>query len=186
MSMKRNILSGALLALISTGALAEELNAGTVHFTGEIITPSCAMEDMTVPLGTHPTTYFDEVGTETQLVPFTIELTGCPLSSVGLPNVQLTFNGDSELTGDTTLLDVSKVSTAGDTAATGVGIAVSLADNSSILLPMDGGVSGVSLPLSSSADGSVSAAFNARYKSFSETVTAGPADADMTVNIVYQ
>ncbi|EDZ3573663.1 fimbrial protein [Salmonella enterica] len=186
MSMKRNILSGALLALISTGALAEELNAGTVHFTGEIITPSCVMEDVTVLLGTYPTSYFASSGTESELVPFTISLTGCPVSTVGLEQIQLTFAGTTLKTGDTTLLDVSKVSTSGEAAATGVGIAVSFADNSEILLPMDGDDENVYLPLPSISGDSVQGAFVARYKSFSDTVTAGPADADMTVNIVYQ
>lgn len=35
-------------------------------------------------------------------------------------------------------------------------------------------------------DDTLTTNFNARYKSFTDKVTAGPADGDMTVNILYR
>ncbi|HCU0187690.1 TPA: type 1 fimbrial protein [Citrobacter koseri] len=191
MNARGHIISGALLALASTGTFAAELNAGTIHFTGQIIEPSCEIQgddgtNSTVPLGTYPTSLFSIPGTESTLAPFSIVLVDCPLKSDGLPAVQLTFNGTTALTGSSTLLDVSKITTAGDTAATGVGIAVSPENKDTQLITMDGGEGQVFIELPTLTGDSVQANFNARYKSFAQTVTAGPADADMTVNILYR
>ena len=191
MNARGHIISGALLALASTGTFAAELNAGTIHFTGQIIEPSCEIQgddgtNSTVPLGTYPSSLFSTPGTESTLAPFSIVLVDCPLKSDGLPAVQLTFNGTTALTGSSTLLDVSKITTAGDTAATGVGIAVSPENKDTQLITMDGGEGQVFIELPTLTGDSVQANFNARYKSFAQTVTAGPADADMTVNILYR
>lgn len=191
MNARGHIISGALLALASTGTFAAELNAGTIHFTGQIIEPSCEIQgddgtNSTVPLGTYPTSLFSTPGTESTLAPFSIVLVDCPLKSDGLPAVQLTFNGTTALTGSSTLLDVSKITTAGDTAATGVGIAVSPENKDTQLITMDGGEGQVFIELPTLTGDSVQANFNARYKSFAQTVTAGPADADITVNILYR
>lgn len=191
MNARGHIISGALLALASTGTFAAELNAGTIHFTGQIIEPSCEIQgddgtNSSMPLGTYPTSLFSTPGTESTLAPFSIVLVDCPLKSDGLPAVQLTFNGTTALTGSSTLLDVSKITTAGDTAATGVGIAVSPENKDTQLITMDGGEGQVFIELPTLTGDSVQANFNARYKSFAQTVTAGPADADMTVNILYR
>ncbi|CAH6041632.1 fimbrial protein [Citrobacter koseri] len=191
MNARGHIISGALLALASTGIFAAEMDAGTIHFTGQIIEPSCEIQgddgtNSIVPLGTYPTSLFSTPGTESTLAPFSIVLVDCPLKSDGLPAVQLTFNGTTALTGSSTLLDVSKITTAGDTAATGVGIAVSPENKDTQLITMDGGEGQVFIELPTLTGDSVQANFNARYKSFSQTVTAGPADADMTVNILYR
>ncbi|HAT3903246.1 TPA: type 1 fimbrial protein [Citrobacter koseri] len=191
MNARGHIISGALLALASTGTFAAEMDAGTIHFTGQIIEPSCEIQgddgtNSIVPLGTYPTSLFSTPGTESTLAPFSIVLVDCPLKSDGLPAVQLTFNGTTALTGSSTLLDVSKITTAGDTAATGVGIAVSPENKDTQLITMDGGEGQVFIELPTLTGDSVQANFNARYKSFAQTVTAGPADADMTVNILYR
>ncbi|EOG8081802.1 type 1 fimbrial protein [Citrobacter sp. CK184] len=191
MNARGHIISGALLALASTGIFAAEMDAGTIHFTGQIIEPSCEIQgddgtNSIVPLGTYPTSLFSTPGTESTLAPFSIVLVDCPLKSDGLPAIQLTFNGTTALTGSSTLLDVSKITTAGDTAATGVGIAVSPENKDTQLITMDGGEGQVFIELPTLTGDSVQANFNARYKSFAQTVTAGPADADMTVNILYR
>lgn len=191
MNARGHIISGALLALASTGIFAAEMDAGTIHFTGQIIEPSCEIQgddgtNSIVPLGTYPNSLFSTPGTESTLAPFSIVLVDCPLKSDGLPAVQLTFNGTTALTGSSTLLDVSKITTAGDTAATGVGIAVSPENKDTQLITMDGGEGQVFIELPTLTGDSVQANFNARYKSFAQTVTAGPADADMTVNILYR
>ncbi|MCE1397789.1 fimbrial protein [Enterobacter chuandaensis] len=191
MDFKRNIFAGVTLAVISMGSFAAEMNAGTIHFTGEIIEPSCTIQgdsgtDSTIPLGTYPVSLFTEVGKETTLTPFSIILANCPLKSDGLPAVQLTFNGPTTLTKTNTLLDVSKITSTGDTAATGIGVAVSPVGSDAQLITMDGSEEQVYIELPTKSSDTIKADFNARYKSFAATVTAGPADADMTVNILYR
>ncbi|MEP8627640.1 fimbrial protein [Enterobacter mori] len=191
MDLKNNIFAGIALAAVSMNSFAAEMNAGTIHFTGEIIEPSCTIEgdngtDSTIPLGTYPKSVFTEVGKETTYMPFTITLANCPLKSDGLPAVQLTFNGPTTLTGTNTLLDVSKITTTGDTAATGIGVAVSPAGKNDQLITMDGAEGQVYIELATKSSDTIQADFNARYKSFAAEVTAGPADADMTVNILYR
>lgn len=191
MNIRYHIISGALMALTSVSTFAAEMNAGKIHFTGEIIEPSCTIvgddgTDSTVPLGTYPTSLFKTVGTESPLNFFSIKLKDCPLKSDGLAQVQLTFSGATTLTGSNTLLDVSTITTAGTTAAKGVGVAVSLDGKDTTLITMGGEENQVRIDLPTVKDDTIQADFNARYKSFSETVTAGPADADMTVNILYR
>lgn len=191
MDFRKNIITGFAFATLSLNAFAAEMNAGTIHFTGEIIEPSCTIQgndgsDSTIPLGTYPKSQFTAVGTETTLMPFAITLANCPLRSDGLPAVQLTFNGPTTLTKTNTLLDVSKITTTGDIAATGVGVAVSPAGKNDQLITMDGAEGQVYIELATKSSDTIKADFNARYKSFATTVTAGPADADMTVNILYR
>ncbi|HEX4502683.1 MAG TPA: fimbrial protein [Scandinavium sp.] len=188
---KPSLILATLLTVTSIYSYAAEENAGVIHFTGEIIEPSCVIEgddgtDSTVPLGTYPTSLFAKVGDESDLVPFTIKLASCPVASDGLAQVQLTFTGATSLTGSNTLLDVSQITTEGDPAATGVGIAVSPKDDSKSLLTFDGADGQVHIDLPSVADDIIETSFNARYKSFATDVKAGPADADMTVNILYR
>ncbi|MEP8657939.1 fimbrial protein [Enterobacter asburiae] len=191
MEFKKNIISSVVFATVSMNGFAAEMNAGTIHFTGEIIESSCTIQgddgtDSTIPLGTYPISLFTDVGTETALMPFSITLANCPLKSDGLPAVQLTYNGPTTLTGTNTLLDVSKITTTGETAATGVGVAVSQAGKNDQLITMDGAEEQVYIELATKPSDTIKADFNARYKSFASTVTAGPADADMTINILYR
>ncbi|MEX3022581.1 fimbrial protein [Kluyvera sp. STS39-E] len=190
MDIKVTAISTILLALTSAPAFAAENNAGKIHFTGQIVEPSCVIEgdtgtDSTVDLGTWVKSTFGTIGAESSLAPFIITLKDCPVTSDGLPMVQLTFNGTTTETGSDTLLDVSKITTEGTTAATGVGIAVSEEGSDTTLIKMDGTEGQVFIPLPSTAGTSITASLNARYKSYAAAVTAGPADADMTINIVY-
>lgn len=191
MCFNKSLVTGAVFALITANTFAAEMNAGKIHFTGQIIEPSCTIKgdsdtDSTVPLGTFPTSWFDTVGKESKLKPFSIKLIDCPLSSDGLTAVQLTFNGPTALTGSTTLLDVSKITTTGDTAATGVGIAISPDGEDDKYIKLDGSENQVKVDLPTTEGDTITAYFNARYKSFADEVTAGPADADLTVNILYR
>lgn len=191
MNVTKKAIASVILALSSTSVFASEMNAGTIHFTGQIIEPSCTIvgengTDSTVPLGTYPKSLFTDIGTESTLMPFSVTLADCPLKSDGLPSVQLTFNGPTTQAASTTLLDVSKITTDGDTAATGVGIAISPDGKNTQLIAMDGTEEQVSIELPTKKEDTIKAYFNARYKSFSKTVTAGPADADLTVNILYR
>lgn len=191
--LKPAIILTTLLTMSSIHAHAAENNAGIIHFTGEIIEPSCEIlgqdgTDSTVPLGTYPTSLFTGPGVESQLKQFTITLVDCPVTSAGLPAVKLTFTGSTILTDSSTLLDVSQISTSGTAAAQGVGIAVTPNGKDTNYIKFDGTDSDVTVPLPDLANDAVEAIFNARYKSFAAAsdVKAGPADADMTVNILYR
>ncbi|MGK7245653.1 fimbrial protein [Buttiauxella agrestis] len=192
--MKRNSFVCLLIALSTASAWAAEDNAGTIHFTGEIITPSCVIDgegggtDYTVNLGSYPASHFTESGVEGDPANFSISLKDCPLSSEGLENVQLTFTGATALTKSVELLDVSYISTetAGTTAATGIGIKVT-ADSDDTVIKFDGSDGLVYVPLPTTiTTTSIPVNFTARYVSFADTVTAGPADADLTINILYR
>lgn len=191
-NFKKALIAALVFAGTSTHALADEANAGKIHFTGQIIAPSCEIKgdsgkDSTVPLGTYPTSLFTDVGTESPLMPFTITLTKCPITSDGLTAVQLTFNGTTTLTNSKTLLDVSSITSAtGTDAATNVGVAVTPYDNNTKFIKFDGSENQVRIDLAELTTTDISADFNARYKAFAVPVTAGPADADLTVNILYR
>jgi type 1 fimbrial protein len=188
---KYKSLLATLITFASFGSLAAESNAGTIHFTGEIIEPSCVIvgdsgTDYTVPLGTYPKSLFNDagVGKESDLVPVIISLASCPTRSDGLPAIQLTFDG-SIVAGNSTLLSVSKITTSGETAATGIGIAFSEVGENMPLIRFNE-ESQVYVQLPATAGDTITASFNARYKSFLAAVTAGPADADLTINILYR
>lgn len=185
------LLTTVVLSGNATTVFADENEAGKIHFTGEIIAPSCTIKgdtgkDSTVPLGTYPTSRFKAQGDESDLIPFSITLTGCPATSDGLPAVQLTFNGTTTLSNTSTIMDVSAITTKGGSAATGVGIAITPKEKPTQYIAFDGSDEQVWIDLPASASTDISADFNARYKSYSTTVTAGPADADLTVNILYR
>lgn len=192
MNIKRKsaLILTTLLTLSGINAHAAD-NTGIIHFTGEIIEPSCEIQgtdgtESTVKLGTYLTSTFDKPGAESDLTPFTITLADCPLTSEGLPSVQLTFTGATFDTESTSLLDVSSLRSEGNTAATGIGVAVSPVGEDDRLLTFDGAEGQVYLDLPTIVGNITEATFNARYRSFANTVTAGSADADMTVTILYR
>jgi type 1 fimbrial protein len=191
MKFSKSSFIGALFVLSIGNSLAADDNTGTIHFTGEIIEPSCEIAgddgtDSTVQLGTWPTSLFTDVGIESDLVQFSIILDNCPIQTDGLANVQLTFSGTTTKTGSTTLLDVSQITTTGTTAATGIGIAVSPEGKDTTLLKFDETEGQVYVQLPDTKGDSITTTLNARYKAFATPVTAGPADADMVVNILYR
>lgn len=77
--VKRNVFI-AMTILSSATVFAAEDNAGKIHFTGEIIEPSCVIigdggtNEYKIPLGTYPTSFFSSIGTESDLVPVGIIL----------------------------------------------------------------------------------------------------------------
>ncbi|WP_342212328.1 fimbrial protein [Citrobacter sp. NCU1] len=194
--MEKNIFVCLLMTLFTStafaaqGGVGAENNAGTVHFTGEIIEPSCVIVGdsgtaYNVPLGTYPTSYFSSSGKESDIVPLTITLKECPVSSDGLSSIQLTFKGTT-VSGSTNILQVSQVSTTGPaTAAGGVGVVLSPVDEDTTLITFDEAPGQVYIPLSTNASDTISATFDARYKSYG-TVTAGAADAELQINILYK
>lgn len=192
MNQKKKHLALIMFSLMfsSYNAVADGMNAGTVHFTGEIIEPSCVIDgndgkDNNVPLGTYPTSLFAAVGDQSTLQPFDISLKDCPVQTDGLSSVQLTFEGATVASSNSELLTVSAITTQGTTAATNVGIAVSLQATPTKLLTLDGSEDQIEIALRPTTD-NIRASFFARYQAYALPVTPGPADADMTVNILYR
>jgi len=184
MKLKCSLFLGTFLTLSGFSVYAAEMNAGVIHFTGEIIDPSCEIKgdpghDITVPLGTYPTSLFTTVGTESTLTPFRITLENCPVTSAGLPAVQLTFNGPTTVSGSTDLLDVTS-------GAKNVAIAISQDTDPTKLIKLDGTEDQLRIDLPTTSADSISAHLVARYKAFALPVSAGHANADLTVNILYR
>ncbi len=182
-NFKHKALLATLIAITSFGTFAAEMNAGTIHFTGEIIDPSCEIagapgHDITVLLGSYPSSLFTAVNVESTRTPFRISLEDCPLSSVGLSQVQLTFTGTTTATGATNLLDVTG-------GATNVGIAISKLATPDTLLELNGDEDQVFIDLPATTGSLISENFLARYKAFAVPVGSGPANANLTVNILY-
>lgn len=191
MSQNKKRFLAFALTLSSFSVFADGNNAGTVHFTGEIIEPSCVIDgnsgkDNNVPLGSYPSSLFEAPGDKSTPMPFTIALKDCPVQTDGLNHVQLTFEGITEPNSNAQLLTVSAITTAGSTAATNVGIAVSKTDAPDTPLKLDGSEDQIEIALPDYAGDAISMDFIARYEAFAIPVTAGPADADMTVNILYR
>lgn len=99
------------------------------------------------------------------------------MKSDGLAAIQLTFSGTT-VAGSPDRLAVSE--------AEGVAIVLSELDHDTTLIKFDKSSGQVYIPLSTSATDTISTMLNARYKSISSTVTAGEANADLTINILYE
>ncbi|WP_238406748.1 fimbrial protein [Atlantibacter hermannii] len=160
--------------------------AGKIHFTGDIVTPSCVINGddgttINVPLGTYLTTDFPKTGSKSTQKDFSISLKDCPATSAGLKRVHLTFSGETALTGNTKLLDIPGEP---DAVATGVGIAITTKDAPEDYLAFDESSEVEVLLVDNGMD--IQTDFYAQYVSFKDAVTAGPANADLTINILYR
>ena len=194
MSRKINLLASLLFALSATAAYADDYpsTTSTIHFTGSIIEPTCEFAngtDANVALGTFSVSDFTSAGANApRSTVFTINLNKCPTPTSGLPKVQLTFTGPT-VTDHPELLSVSKKTTAdaGDTAATNIWIAINIGSEvTTNKLRLDGTEEQIYIDLPSAAGSQISQDFTARYVAYALPVTAGPADADMVVNLLYR
>lgn len=194
MSRKINLLASLLFSLSATAAYADGYpsTTSTIHFIGSIIEPSCEFEnggDDTVDLTSFPASDFMSANAEaSRSTVFTINLSNCPTPTADLPRVQLTFTGTT-VANHPELLAVSKISTtdAGDNAATNVGIAINIGSEANAnKLKLDGTEEQVYISLPATASTQISQDFTARYVAYAIPVTAGPADADMVVNLLYR
>ncbi|WP_258328898.1 fimbrial protein [Citrobacter farmeri] len=194
MSRKINLLASLLFALSATAAYADGYPSTTskIHFIGSIIEPSCEFDnggEETVDLTTFLTSDFTSANADApRSTQFSIALSHCPTPTADLPRVQLTFTGTT-VANHPELLAVSKKTTAdaGDTAATNIGIAINIGNEvNSNKLKLDGTEEQIYIDLPTIADSQISQDFTARYVAYAIPVTAGPADADMVVNLLYR
>ncbi len=151
---------------------ANAVDSGTVNFTGTIVATLCTLNGgaaLNVPLGIQPLTDLANVGDQTELRSFDLNLTGCPVPS----NATLTFQGAPST--PATLLAL----TAGSTATN---VAIALYDQA--------GAARIDLNTPMSAIALTTAAttltFNARYQAITGgAATAGTANGTATLDIVY-
>ncbi|EBO9655750.1 type-1 fimbrial protein subunit A [Salmonella enterica subsp. enterica serovar Berlin] len=172
----------ASLITVSSIAAAVTTPGGTVHFKGVIVNAACAVSadsvDQTVNLGQYRTANFKAIGDKTGLVPFKIKLQDCD-SSVA-KTAAATFSGNADRK-DNTVLSTSNIGGGASGAASGVGIEI--ADRQgNVIVPNSGNFS----TAQTLNDGNNELNFTARYKSTSDEVTPGQADADATFTMKYE
>lgn len=186
MSLKISLFTGLILAACMTPAHADTPSDGVIHFTGEIIEPSCTIsaDNNTIALGSYPTSDFTDVGHKTTPTSFMITLDNCPVQTEGLSAIQLVLSGNT-VQGRDDLLAVSKISSPGTTAAANVGITVET-DESTPTVVQFNAEDQLFIDLPTEAGGSITQNLLASYQSYAAGVTAGPADADMTITILYR
>lgn len=187
MHLNKSLSALALLTLISTSAWADEGPSGIIHFTGDIINPSCKIvgeggtTDSTVKLGSYPPSTFSALGEKSTNMKFVLTLKDCPVATDGLDQIQLTFSGDT-VPGSDDVLALDAASTAG-----GVGISVVSENDKTLNLNMKGEEGQLFIPLMTSA-GNITTNLFARFQSIVATpaeITPGTASSQMIVNIVY-
>ncbi|MDL4618945.1 fimbrial protein [Citrobacter amalonaticus] len=188
MSLKISLFTGLILAACMTPAHADTPSDGVIHFTGEIIEPSCTIDSTnnTVLLGSYPTSDFTDIGHKTDPVSFIVKLDNCPVQTDGLSAIQLVLGG-TPVPGRDDLLAVSQITSPGTTAATNIGIAVST--DAPTPQPVQFNSEDqvwVNLPDPDGVGNPIMQSFLASYQSYAAGVTAGPADADMTITILYR
>lgn len=150
---------------------ANAVNTGTVNFTGTIVATLCTLSGtpLNVPLGIQPLTDLANVGNQTELRSFDLNLTGCPVPS----NATLTFQGAPST--PATLLAL----TAGSTATN---VAIALYDQAGAArIDLNTPMAPITL-----AAAATTLTFNARYQAITGgAATAGTANGTATLDIVY-
>lgn len=180
MKFKMSVLITSIIATSLSGmthAAIESGNAkGTINFRGQFIDTTCTVEvnntnknEGIVQLGTWMTNTFDKVGELTEAVPLTIGLSGCPAT---LSRARVTFGGSAVHPDNNKLYKVSE--------AQGVGIGISGDINGTNFYTPETEADGIDL-----AGNSGEKTYYARYVTTANEVTAGTANADVTVTIQY-
>ncbi|MDR6477163.1 MULTISPECIES: fimbrial protein [Paraburkholderia] len=144
--------------------------------TLNVVNASCTTPDVSIPLGTFPTTGFTAIGRTTTTANFSISLNNCP---AGMNSIKYRIDPT------TTVLNSSQSVVALDSTSSATGVGVQLLNSAgSAAFPLSSlqTFSGYS----SSTGGSYTIPLAARYYQTSATVTPGPANTSMTVTMQYQ
>lgn len=168
------------LAFAAVSALAfttSAFAAGQINFTGEIVNAACDIKinnsSNEVVLGKWPTSMFKVAGDKSTPANFTIDVANCVAG-----NYQVNFAG----TADATNAKLLKAS-----AATGVGIAIANANSTSNLVNLNtvvGADSNAALTVSGTgATAAGTLPLQAFYQATGSTVTAGKADATVSITL---
>jgi len=160
---------------------------GQVHFVGEVVNGTCAVDagsvDQTVQLGQVRANGLTQVGDFSQNVGFNIVLKDCaPGAEDGkggtLPTTAaIIFSGVTAGTANTNILALQSSAAGG---ASNVGVQV--LDRAGQPVTFDGSTASASTTL---AEGTNTIPFQARYAAFGQA-TAGTANADATFTVQYQ
>ncbi|MEH0833534.1 type 1 fimbrial major subunit FimA [Pectobacterium cacticida] len=164
---------------LSSAALAETVNGGTVHFKGEVVNAACAVDagsvDQTVQLGQVRSAKLAEAGNTSTAVGFNIQLNDCDTTVATKASVA--FSGTAVDATNTTVLALQNSAAGG---ATNVG--VQILDSTGTPLALDGATFGAAATLN---DGTNTIPFQARYYA-TGAATAGTANADATFKVQYE
>ncbi|MFP9230232.1 type 1 fimbrial major subunit FimA [Pectobacterium cacticida] len=164
---------------LSSAALAETVNGGTVHFKGEIVNAACAVDagsvDQTVQLGQVRSAKLATAGSTSTAVGFNIQLNDCDTTVATKASVA--FSGTSIDATNTSVLALQSSAAGG---ATNVG--VQILDSTGTPLVLDGATFGAKTTLN---DGTNTIPFQARYYAIG-AATAGTANADATFKVQYE
>ncbi|CAO95700.1 fimbrial protein [Erwinia tasmaniensis] len=166
--MRTFFLPLAVMLLASACAQA----ADTVNFRGDIVqtcTLSMNSTPLVVDLGKYPTSFFSKSGTESPHKPFGIHISGCPNSKIALKwsgNVVSSYES---------LLAVD--------GAKGVGIIILDINKNNIYSFTQ--PPGENMFTQTSSLGVLDFQLAAYYYSYENSVTAGPANASVTVEVIY-
>jgi len=176
--MKKAILkvlvSGCLVAMAGAAAAAD---TGNIKFIGDITTSACAIgggqqgADMTVYMGSVPSSTFAAIGDRGPMTDFSITLIGCDTSVSDTAAISFTPGAGSVI--NTRLLSLENAS-----GATGVAVGLAEQNGADIIV----GGSAVSYSL---VDGSNVLNFKAFYEATADTVTAGAANARAVFAVAY-
>ncbi|MEH0876599.1 type 1 fimbrial major subunit FimA [Pectobacterium cacticida] len=164
---------------LSSAALAETVNGGTVHFKGEIVNAACAVDagsvDQTVQLGQVRSAKLATAGSTSTAVGFNIQLNDCDTTVATKASVA--FSGTSIDATNTSVLALQSSAAGG---ATNVG--VQILDSTGTPLVLDGATFSTAATLN---DGTNTIPFQARYYAIG-AATAGTANADATFKVQYE
>ncbi|EPL9569451.1 fimbrial protein [Providencia rettgeri] len=179
MTFKKTLLITSIVAASFSGmanaAIGDGDGQGIIHFKGQFVDSTCTVDtndenkgEGTVELGTWKTATFDKVGETTDAVPFTIGLVNCP-SALGKARISFGGTAHSENTELHRVSDVPEVGIGISGSAVGTNFYTPNSQADEITL----------------TDNKGTKTFYARYMTTAETVTAGNANADVTVTIQY-
>jgi len=175
--MKKNVIAVAFATLAALSASSVFAADGTVNFTGEIIDEACTVDigtsdALTVNLGKVAKSSFSAAGDDASTTKFTMTLKDCPAA---ITAAQVKFDGTNDAT-DSSLLALTDETG----VATGVAIALMTADKADLGL---NAVNDYSYTLAADTENKLD--FYAAYRSTSDTVVAGKANAVATFSVNY-
>jgi len=178
--MKKTLIASlfaASMTVMAGSAIAQEVDTGTINFTGEITNSACSLgggqlgTNMTIELGQIASTAFTAAGDRGPMSEFTIALIGCDTSVAS--SVSLGFAPGAGSVVNTRLLSLENAG-----GAQGVAIGIVDAQDADVVI----GGTPVTYGLQS---GDNNLRFKAFYEATDATVTAGAANGIAIFTLTY-
>lgn len=180
--MKKKLIAlpfGLLASLIGSSAFAN----ASVFFEGTITAETCPIEIVNpgdgspgnrIAMGDVPLSKFSAVGDEVRGASFAVRVPDKASCGGGADNANVTYNGAADPSGSYFRIDPSTG------AATGVAIAIRDVNKTSIA------PGGTSVDYVLADNGPTDMRFDVYYRSIENTITAGPASAQVNYTVGYQ